>query len=38
VPATYVIDQSGVIRASHVDKDYTKRMEPADIVAALKAL
>ncbi len=38
VPATYVIDQSGVIRAAHVDKDYTKRMEPADIVAALKAL
>ena len=38
VPATYVIDQAGVIRAAHVDKDYTKRMEPADIVAALKAL
>lgn len=38
VPATYVIDQSGVIRAAHVDKDYTKRMEPADIVAALRAL
>ncbi len=38
VPATYVIDQSGVIRAARVDKDYTKRMEPADIVAALKAL
>ncbi len=38
VPATYVIDQNGVIRAGHVDKDYTKRMEPADIVAALKAL
>ena len=38
VPATYVIDQNGVIRAGHVDKDYTKRMEPADIVAALKTL
>lgn len=38
VPATYVIDQSGVIRAAHVDKDYTQRMEPADIVAVLKAL
>jgi peroxiredoxin len=38
VPATYVIDQAGVIRAAHVDKDYTKRMEPADIIAALKAL
>ena len=38
VPATYVIDQSGVIRAAHVDKNYTERMEPVDIIAALKAL
>lgn len=38
VPATYLIDQSGRIRAAHVDKDYTKRMEPTDIMAALKAL
>ena len=38
VPATYVIDQRGVIRAAHVDKDYTRRMEPAEIVAALQAL
>ena len=38
VPATYVIDRDGVIRAAHVDKDYTRRMEPADIITALKAL
>lgn len=38
VPATYVIDPGGVIRAAHVDKNYTKRMEPAEIVAALQAL
>ncbi len=38
VPATYVIDPKGMIRAAHVDKDYTKRMEPADIVAALREL
>ena len=38
VPATYVIDTDGIIRAAHVDKDYTKRMEPADIVAALRAI
>lgn len=38
LPATYVIDQAGVIRAAFVDKDYTRRMEPADIVTALKAL
>jgi len=38
VPATYVIDPKGVIRAAHVDKDYTRRMEPADILAALREL
>jgi peroxiredoxin len=38
VPATYVIDTSGKIRAAFVDKDYTKRMEPQDILAALSQL
>ena len=38
VPATYVIDSGGVIRAGHVDKDYTRRMEPAEILAALSTL
>ena len=38
VPATYVIDSSGVIRAAYVEKDYTKRMEPEDIIVALQAL
>jgi len=35
VPATYVIDRSGIIRARHVDADYRQRMEPAAILAAL---
>ena len=38
VPATYVINSSGVIRAGHVDKDYTRRMEPAEILAALSTI
>lgn len=38
VPATYIIDSNGIIRAAHVNKDYTKRMEPTAIVAALHAL
>jgi len=38
VPATYIIDRSGNIRAAHVDKDYTKRMEPDAIVAILQTL
>lgn len=38
VPATYVIDRQGVIRAAFADTDYKKRMEPADILAALETL
>jgi len=38
VPATYVIGRNGTIHTACVDKDYTKRMEPAAIVEALKAL
>lgn len=38
VPATYVIDTDSVVRAAHVDKDYTRRMEPAQILATLREL
>ncbi|MGB5833604.1 MAG: hypothetical protein WBG92_16645 [Thiohalocapsa sp.] len=38
VPATFVIDRNGVIRAAFVDLDYRQRVEPAEIVAALKTL
>ncbi len=38
LPATYVIDSTGTVRAAHVDRDYTTRMEPADILAALNRL
>ncbi len=38
VPATYVIAPTGEIRAAYVDKDYTKRMEPAAIITALDTL
>ena len=38
VPATYVIDQASVIRGRHVNADYTRRMEPAEIIAVLKEI
>ena len=38
VPATYVIDRNAVVHAAHVDKDYTKRMEPDEVIAALQEL
>jgi len=38
LPATYVIDRGGAIRAVFADADYVKRMEPTDILAALRVL
>ena len=37
-PATYVIDTEGTLTYAFVDVDYTKRMEPADIVEILKGM
>lgn len=38
VPATYVIDQQGVIRYAYVDLNHRVRAEPADVIAAAAAL
>ena len=38
VTATYIADAKGVIRGGMVDIDYTKRMEPTDILKVLKDL
>lgn len=38
VPATFVLDAKGVVRARHVGVEYTSRMEPGEILAALKEL
>ncbi len=38
VPATYVIATNSVVHAANVDKDYTKRMEPEQILTALRNL
>ncbi len=38
VPATFIVDRAGVVRGRHVGADYMRRMEPDDIVAALRAL
>jgi peroxiredoxin len=37
-PATYVIGQDRIIRFTFVNADYTKRAEPADILAVLREL
>lgn len=38
VPATYVIDKTGIIRHSYVNPHFMERMEPEDIVEELKKL
>lgn len=38
IPATYIIDTDGSIRAAYINKDYTQRMEPDAILQALKAI
>ena len=38
LPGTFVIDTTGTVRAAYVNKDYTQRMEPNDIIAALTAI
>ncbi|MGG1552237.1 peroxiredoxin-like family protein [Paenibacillus ferrarius] len=38
VPATFMIDESAVIRSSYVNPDFMKRMEPDDILAELSKI
>jgi peroxiredoxin len=37
IPATYVVDQDGIV-VSHIDPDWSRRMEPREIVEALDEL
>lgn len=38
VPSTFVIDRQGVVRFASVNADWRVRVEPTDVVAALKSL
>ena len=38
VPATFLIDGKGVIRLARVDVDYTRRLDPDDVITALTKL
>jgi len=38
VPATYVVGCDGVVAWAHVDCDYRRRAEPADVLAAMREL
>lgn len=38
IPATFVIDQAGVVRGVFVEPDFTIRQEPSDILASVRQL
>lgn len=38
VPATFLADHKGTIRVAHVDVDYTRRMDPDDVIKTLKTI
>lgn len=38
VPSTFIIDPDGIVRFASVNADWRARVEPADVVSALKAL
>ena len=38
IPATYVVDRTGLIVLSYLDADHTTRLEPTEIIAALTHL
>jgi peroxiredoxin len=38
LPASFVLDGSGIVRWSFLDLDFRRRADPADIVAALRGL
>jgi peroxiredoxin len=38
VPATFVLDTTGTVRARHVDANYRVRMDPTELLDALLSL
>lgn len=38
VPATFVLDRTGTVRAAHVDPDYKERMSATAVLEALRSL
>ena len=37
IPATFIVGRDGVVKARHIDPDYRKRMDPDELLAALKS-
>ncbi len=37
IPATYVVGQDGIVRFAYLDPDYTRRLEPAELLEVLRS-
>ena len=38
VTGTFVVDRHGIVAKAHVDADFTTRLEPSEVVAAVQQL
>jgi len=38
IPATYIIDTGGTVKGAYINADYTKRLDPEDIISTLESL
>lgn len=38
VTGTFVVDRNGIVAKAHVDADFTTRLEPSEVVAAVQQL
>jgi len=38
IPATYVVDKDSTIRMAFADADYTKRLDPLDVIKKLEEM
>jgi peroxiredoxin len=38
LPGTFIIDRNGIVKLAFVDADYTRRLDPAEIMAQLEKM
>jgi peroxiredoxin len=38
IPATYLIDTDGIVKAAHINADHTRRLDSEDIISALESI
>lgn len=38
IPAVFILDRDGIIRTRHIDRDYRRRMDMDELVAAVRAI